>query len=96
MNLTGPRDEREQGIDRSGDRLTAMVLSYGLLVLVLLRSMHGEAAWDLLGLVIVGGAVGTTYRIWHRAVSRRWVLALVLLGAVSFMVAASIALALHA
>jgi hypothetical protein len=95
VNLRVPRDEREQRIDRSADQLTSAVLSYGLLLLVVYRSVRGEAAWDLLGLVVLGGAVGTAYRIRGRAVSRTWALALGLLGVLSAVVAAGLVLATH-
>ncbi|MHB8893288.1 MAG: hypothetical protein ACYC65_14740 [Candidatus Limnocylindrales bacterium] len=95
MNLRIPRDEREERIDRSADQLTAAVLSYGLLVLVVYRSLRGEAAWDLLGLTVLGGVVGTAYRVRGRVVSRRWALGLGLLGVVSAVVAAGLVLAFH-
>ena len=65
-------DERESGVERSGDRLAWLVVSYGLLAIVAWRSfVDGLASWDLLALVILGGAVSFGYRIWHRAVTRQ-------------------------
>jgi hypothetical protein len=72
MNARIERDEREQLIDAQAERLVAAVLSFGILVLVLVRSLRGEASWDLLALVIAGGAVGLAYRARHRAVDRRF------------------------
>jgi hypothetical protein len=73
------------------------VLSFGLLAIVAYRSFaNGEAPWDLLGLVVVGGLVGTAYRIRKRAVSRRWGLLLVLTVAVGLALAAVVALATRA
>ena len=89
MNRWLVRDEREADVDRAGDRLAYLVLSYGLLVLVAYRSFaEGRASWDLLGLVVLGGAVGAMYRLWNRALSRE--------AAIVFGVTALVALRLAA
>jgi len=65
------RDERQAGLDRAGDRLGYLVLSYGLLLVVAYRSLvDRQASWELLGLVILGGAVSAGYRAWHRSFTR--------------------------
>jgi hypothetical protein len=65
------RDEREASVDRAGDRLAYLALTYGLLVVVAYRSFaEGQASWDLLALVLLGGLVGMAYRLWHRAFTR--------------------------
>jgi hypothetical protein len=66
------RDERERQIDAEAERLVAAVLSFGILVLVLVRSLRGEASWDLLALVIAGGVVGMAYRAWRGVIDRRF------------------------
>jgi hypothetical protein len=81
------RDERETAIDHAADRLSYLVLAYGLLVIVAIRGFNGEASWDLLGLVVLGGAVGLAYRLRERVVSSAWVLVL----AGSIVIAAAIA-----
>ena len=59
-----PRDERELGIDRTADRLSYLVLAFGLLGSVAWRSfVNHETPWDLLALVIAAGAAGTLYRL---------------------------------
>jgi hypothetical protein len=67
------RDEREQSVDLAADRLSFLVVSYGALLIAAYRSfvLH-EAAWDLLGLVVVGGAAGLAYRLRGGVVSRPW------------------------
>jgi hypothetical protein len=83
------RDEREVSVDQAADRLSYVVLSFGLLGIVAYRSfVDREASWDLLGLVLVGGLVGTAYRARHRAVSRRWAAVLAGTVAVALVVAA--------
>lgn len=55
INLV-PRDERETWIALAADRIGNLVVSYGLLLIVAYRSfVNGDAAWDLIGLVILGG-----------------------------------------
>lgn len=71
MNRMAVRDEREQAIDAEAERMVAAILSFGILVLVMVRSLRGEAAWDLLALVIAAGFAGVAYRAWKRAVDRR-------------------------
>ena len=83
------RDEREARIDDSADRAAYLVMSYGLLGIVAYRSFVDRAAsWDLLGLVVIGGAVGTIARLRHRALTGRWLA--VALGSV--LIAAILAL----
>lgn len=78
-------------------RLSYLVLSFGLLAIVAYRSfVHGETPWDLLGLVLLGGLIGTAYRTRQRAVSRRWALVLGLTVAVALVLGAVVAFALRA
>ncbi|HET9519578.1 MAG TPA: hypothetical protein VFO73_00865 [Candidatus Limnocylindrales bacterium] len=72
------RDEREAAVDRAGDRLAYLVLSYGLLLIVAYRSfVDGQSSWELLALVVAGGGVGAAYRIAQRTATRE---ALILVG----------------
>jgi hypothetical protein len=88
MSLIADRDEREISIDRAADRLAYIVMSYGLLLIVAWRSLaHGEGAWDLMGLVVLGGVVGTAYRVVTGAVTRSWLA----LAAVSFVAGVAVA-----
>jgi hypothetical protein len=97
MDRLAVRDERETSVDQAADRLSYLVLSFGLLALVAYRSfVNGEASWDLIGLVVLGGLIGTAYRLWQRAVSRRWVLVVVGTAAVGLVIAAIAAFAVRA
>ena len=94
MDRLMPRDERETSVDQAADRLSYLVLSFGLLAIVAYRSMvDREASWDLLGLVVLGGLVGTAYRVRRRVMSRRWELLLLGTAAVALVVAAVVAFA---
>jgi uncharacterized protein YejL (UPF0352 family) len=65
------------------------VLSYGLLLSVMYRSfIRHEASWDLLALVILGGAVSALYQGSFRVLSRRWLM----LSAAAALVAAVLAI----
>jgi hypothetical protein len=91
------RDERELTVDHAADRLAYLVLSFGLLAIVAYRSFaDGAASWDLLGLVVLGGLVGTLYRLAQRAVSREWTLVAVGTAGVALVVAAIVAFATRA
>ena len=77
MRTIMARDEREASIERAGDRLAYLVLSYGILAAVAYRSFVGnESSWDLLALVVIGGVVSVAYRTWQGALSGRAVLVL--------------------
>jgi hypothetical protein len=83
------RDEREATVDAAADRLSYLVVSFGLLAVVAVRSfVHREASWDLLALVIVSGLVGTAVRAQRRVVTRRWLVVLAVTAAVAALVAA--------
>ena len=97
MNRLLVRDEREISVDQAADRLSYLVLSFGLLAIVAYRSFaDGAASWDLLGLVVLGGLVGTLYRVAQRAVSREWTIVAVGTAVVALVVAAIVAFATRA
>ena len=97
MNHLVARDEREQGIDHAADRLAYLVCSLVLVAIAAYRSfVDGAASWDLLGLVVLGGLVGTLYRLARRAVSREWMVVAAGTAAVALVVAAIGAVATRA
>jgi hypothetical protein len=86
-----PRQEHESG---AGDRLAYLVMSYGLLIAVAYRSLvRGEAAWDLLGLVVLGGVVGLAYRLRKGVAPGGWAAVLVSTIAIGALVAAALVMA---
>lgn len=94
MTTLVPRDEREARIDLAADRIGYLVVSYGLLLIVTYRSfVNDEAAWDLIGLVILGGIVGLAYRARQGVALGRWTLALLAAGGIAAIVAALITVA---
>ena len=90
------RDQRELSVDHTADRVAYIVLSLGLLVVVAYRSfVEGLASWDLLGLVLLGGAVSAGYRLWQRALTRQAALMLVATAIVAILVSAVVVLGLR-
>ncbi len=91
------RDEREASIDRAGDRLAYLAISYGLLLAVAYRSfVDHEASWDLLGLVLLGGIVGSAYRLWRGVWTRGAAMVLGVTLLVSVAVAVVVAMVVRA
>jgi len=70
------RDERTVATENASYRWAYLVMSFGLLVSTAYRSFaRNESTWDLLALVILGGAVATFYQGSRRTLSRRWAVA---------------------
>jgi hypothetical protein len=91
------RDEREAAVEKGGDRLAYIVLSYGLLVIVAYRSLvDRQASWDLLALVVLGGIVSVAYRMSRRALNRNALVVVGLTIAVAVVVGALVALGVRA
>jgi hypothetical protein len=69
------RDERTVSIENTSYRLAYLILSFGLLLSVAYRGfVRHEQAWDLMALVVIGGAVATLYQGTHHVLSRRWLM----------------------
>jgi hypothetical protein len=85
------RDERTVAVENASYRWAYGVLTYALLVDVMYRGLfRHEAAWDLMALVIVGGAVCAAYQARQKTLGHGWVMKAVL-GAVIAAVIAVIA-----
>lgn len=83
------RDERTVAVENAGYRWSNVVLSFGLLLLTMYRSLvRHEAAWDLLGLVVLGGAVNVAYQWSGRVLYRRWVVMTIVTFALAAVVGA--------
>ncbi|MHB1318484.1 MAG: hypothetical protein ACYCYF_07705 [Anaerolineae bacterium] len=83
------RDERTTAVENASYRLAYSVMSFGLLAIVTYRGfVLQEASWDLLGLVILGGATATVYQGAGRVLSRRWIAATIVTLVVSGILAA--------
>lgn len=66
------RDERTTAVENAGYRWAYLFLSFGILLIVAVRgAVNGEASWDLMALVVLGGAVHFAFRTLHRALYKR-------------------------
>jgi hypothetical protein len=75
------RDERTVVVENAGHRWAYLLVAYGLLIDVIYRAMvRHEAAWDLMALVIVGGAVCTMYQARQKTLAHGWAMKGVLIA----------------
>lgn len=67
------RDERTVAVENESYRWAYLLLSYGLLVIVAVRSYaYDEASWDLLALVVVAGGVASLFQGIRGVLTTRW------------------------
>jgi hypothetical protein len=89
------RDERTVAVENASYRWAYVLLTYALLVDVMYRSLvRHEAAWDLMALVILGGAVCTVYQSRQRILAHGWVMKAVLVACIAGVIAAILAMTL--
>jgi hypothetical protein len=85
------RDERTVAVENAGYRWSYLVLSFGLLGLTAYRSwVRGEAVWDLLALVVIGGGVNAVYQGTRRVLNERWLVVTIVTFAIAALVAVGI------
>lgn len=78
INQSISRDERTVVVENASYRIAYLVMSFGLLTSVAYRSfVLQQSSWDLLAIVILGGAIATLYQGTNKALSRRWIMATV-------------------
>ena len=87
-SATLERDERTAAVENAGYRWSYFLLSFGILASVAYRSFAlDQTSWDLLVLVLIGGAVNTAYQGRHHVLYRRWAI----MSAVTLVIAAILA-----
>jgi Family of unknown function (DUF6442) len=85
------RDERTLLIENASYRWSFHVFAYGLLIIVAYRSfVANEAAWDLLALVVIGGAVASVYQWTHDVLTKRTAMTIILGMALATLMAAAV------
>jgi hypothetical protein len=91
--MVAQRDERTLTVENASYRWAYLVLSFGLLLDVAYRSFtRQESAWDLLALVLLGGAVATAYQGRHQVLTPRWAILAASMMLVAGLIAAGIVL----
>ncbi len=89
------RDERTVSVENASYRLAYLVVSFGLLLSTIYRGyVRHEQAWDLLGLVVLGGVVASTYQGLRGVLTGRWLAVILGVGALALVVAALLVLGL--
>lgn len=74
FNNKREKDERAEAVEKSSYTLGYKVVTFAILIDVIYRSIVLKtAAWDLLGIVILGGLVATLYQTRYRIATRSWV-----------------------
>ena len=87
------RDERTLAVENSSYRWGYLMLAYALLIDVMYRSfVRHEAAWDLVALVVGGGAVCAAYQARQKILSHSWAMRALLVACIAAVIAAIIAI----
>ena len=87
------RDERTVAVENASYRWCFILFSYALLIDVVYRGIaRQEAAWDLLALVIVSGAVCTIYQARQKALVHGWAKKALLTACLGGVIAAIVAI----
>ena len=81
------RDERTTAVENASYKWAYIFISFALLIDLAYRGMvRNEAAWDLMALVVVGGAICAMYQVRHKIWTRRWVRDAVLIACLGAVV----------
>jgi hypothetical protein len=89
-NQTVSRDERTAVVENASYRIAYLVMSFGLLACVAYRGfVLQQSSWDLLALVILGGATATMYQGTNKVLSRLWIKATVATIIIAGLIAAA-------
>jgi len=88
-NQSVSRDERTTIVENTSYRIAYLVMSFGLLASIAYRGfVLQQSSWDLLALVILGGATATIYQGTSKVLSRHWIIATVATFVVAVILAA--------
>jgi len=86
------RDERTVAVENASYRWAYLLLSYGLLLDVMYRSLFfREAAWDAMALVIGGGLFCAVYQGRQNVLSRSGAMKAALVASIAAVLAAIVA-----
>jgi hypothetical protein len=90
--ISDVRDERTVAVEDASYRLAYAFVAFALLLDVMYRSfVFREAPWELLAIVIVGGAISAWYQGWHKVLTYRSALLATFAAVMAGIVAAVIA-----
>jgi hypothetical protein len=84
------RDERYYAVENASYRIGYIILAFGLLALIVVRSIaYHESNWDFFALVVISGFAATIYQAAHKVItfSWRWIYFFVAVGLLAAIVA---------
>ena len=82
------RDERYVAVENASFRIGYNILAYGLLVLIVIRSLlFDQTNWDLFTLIIISGFASTLYQLKHKTIAFSWKWIILFLGVMLFSAA---------
>jgi hypothetical protein len=85
------KDERTRVIEREGDHLGFILLAFGVMIDIFIRSaFFNQAPWDLFALVILASWTSTVYQAVHKTLPPHFLRSALLLGAASALLAAAL------
>ena len=87
------QDERTLAVENASYRWAYIVVTYGLLLDVMYRGVRNEAAWDLMALVIGGGAICAVYQARQKTLAKGWLNKATLVACLTGIIAAVVAFA---
>ncbi len=91
------RDERYYAVENASYRIGFLIMAYGLMALIVVRSLaYHESNWDLFALVLISSFAATIYQFVHRTIHFTWkwiyfLFAVALLAAMVTVIIASLA-----
>lgn len=86
------RDERSVAVENASYRWGYLFTSFAMLLSIAYRSfVLKQSSWDLLAIVVLGGAVTTIYQRNERILGSRWAILTVIAVALALSLAAVIA-----
>lgn len=92
MNNKTVKDERATFIENVSCKFGYNLITYTLLIDVIYRALVlDEAAWDLLGIIIISGLVMTLYQYKQKILEKNWLKTVVISSMVSFVIALAVA-----
>jgi hypothetical protein len=91
------RDERTEAVEYAGYKWGFTFFTFALYADVFYRAvLRREAAWELLGLVVVGSGIRLVYQVWHKAMGREGAMAAIIGVFIAVLTASAVAaLGLH-
>jgi hypothetical protein len=82
------KDERTMSVENQSYRIGYLILDFGILIDIMYRAfMFNESAWDLFGIIFLGGIVTTIYQCNNKILTKNWVKSTVLISLLSAFVA---------